>query len=61
MRFLNDASPSLRLKVFGLVGDVEFLVFARLSAPLVVGPFFAICLLPSFSPNHGREHPLVEE
>lgn len=56
-----NASPSLWLKVFGLVGDVVFLVFASLPAPLVSGPFIAICLLPSFPANHGREHPLVEE
>lgn len=59
--FWKNASPSLWLKVFGLVRDVIFLVFSRLPAPLVFGPFFAICLLPSFPSNHGREHPLVGE
>lgn len=54
-------SPSLRFKVFGSVGDVILLVFARLSASLVIWPFFPI--LPqdsSFSTYYRREHPLVD-
>lgn len=38
------ASPSLRVEVFGSVGDVKLGVFARLSAPLVLWPFFKTVL-----------------
>lgn len=55
------ASPSLRVEVFGSVGDVKRLIFARLSASLVLWPFFPIFLQASpFSTNHCGEHPLVE-
>lgn len=55
------ASPSLRVKVFGSVGDVILLVFARLSAFLALWSSFLVFLRPSsLSPYHLREHPLVE-
>lgn len=58
---LFRVSPSLRVEVFGFVGDVVLLVFARLFAFLALGPLFAVRLQVSLSPtNHGREHPLVE-
>lgn len=58
---LFRVSPSLRVEVFGFVGDVVLLVFARLFAFLALGPLFTVRLQVSLSPtNHGREHPLVE-
>lgn len=58
---LFSVSPSLRVEVFGFVGDVVLLVFARLFAFLALGPFFTVRLQVSLSPtNHGGEHPLVE-
>lgn len=58
---LFHVSPSLRVEVFGFVGDVVLLVFARLFAFLALGPFFTVRLQVSLSPtNHGGEHPLVE-
>lgn len=56
-----SVSPSFRVEVFGFVGDVVLLVFARLLAFLALWPFFTVRLQVSLSPtNHGREHPLVE-
>lgn len=53
-------SPSLRVEVFGSVGDVILLVSAQRSAFLVLRPIFSISLQASpFSTNYSREHLLV--
>lgn len=53
-------SPPLRVEVFGSIGDVILLVFARLSAFLALWPIFPVSLQASpFSTDYSGKHLLV--